>query len=114
MSTVSQLLTPNVKAEMNMLYTEPPLMTRTGPDLGFFCREHTYFLCRLNGITVNIRIGHYFILTPDGRLGFLSPNTFARLWRTINKAAAGSVRPTALLRHPLQNLQYHIYGNTLT
>ena len=51
---------------------------------------------------------------PHSRLGFLSPNTFARLWRTINKAAAGSVRPTALLRHPLQNLQYHIYGNTLT
>ncbi len=51
---------------------------------------------------------------PHSRLGFLSPNTFARLWRTINKAAAGSIRPTASLRHPLQNLQYQTYGNTLT
>ena len=51
---------------------------------------------------------------PHSRLGFLSPNTFARLWPTINKAAAGSIRPTASLRHPLQNLQYLTYGNTLT
>ncbi len=51
---------------------------------------------------------------PHSRLGFLSPNTFARLWRTINKAGAGSIRPTASLRHPLQNLQYLTYGNTLT
>ncbi len=51
---------------------------------------------------------------PHSRLGFLSPNTFARLWRTNNKAGAGSIRPTASLRHPLQNLQYLTYGKALT
>ncbi len=51
---------------------------------------------------------------PHSRLGFHSPNTFARLWRTINKAGAGSIRPTTSLRHPLQNLQYLTYGKALT
>ncbi len=63
------ILNSTVKAEMNMLYTEPPFMTATGGDFGLFCREHayhTYFLCRLTGYPTEIKVGHYLIVAPNG------------------------------------------------
>jgi hypothetical protein len=29
-----------IKPELNHIYTDPPLWTPTGRDLGWYCREH--------------------------------------------------------------------------
>jgi len=42
---------------------------------------------------------------PHSRLGFLSPNTFARLWRTINKAVGGGMRPWGELQAKQVNME---------
>ena len=66
---IKSILNSVVKSELNMLYTESPLMTNKGSDLGLFCREHayhTYFLCRLGGYPAEIKIGHFFIIPPYG------------------------------------------------
>lgn len=91
---LNKILNPIVKAEMNMLYTGPPFMTPTGGDFGLFCREHayhTYFLCHMSGYPVEIKIGHYLIIPPDGQ-GTSSFNSGAdHAW-----CASGNLRPIDL------------------
>ncbi len=66
---IRNVLNSVIKAELNMLYTESPSMTNKWSDLGLFCREHayhTYFLCRLSGYPVEIKLGHFIIIPPHG------------------------------------------------
>lgn len=69
-SRISNILNSNVKNEINKLYTEPMFIAPDGGlDFGLFCREHayhTYFLIRFAGISTTIKIGHFFIKTPEG------------------------------------------------
>ncbi len=52
-----------------MLYTEPLHMTATGWDFGLFCREHayhSYMLCKAEAVPIQIILGHFFLLNPNG------------------------------------------------
>ena len=92
--SLTRLLSSVVKAEMNMLYTEPPFMTSDGLDFGLFCREHayhTYFLCRLNGYPVEIKLGHYFVLVPGGLANLTLDTGADHAW-----CASGELRPIDL------------------
>ena len=66
---IRTLLSRQVREEMNLLYTEPVQETPRGCDFGLFCREHaytTYLLGRMNGLPVELILGHYFVRSPSG------------------------------------------------
>lgn len=91
---VNKILNSMVKAELNMLYTESPFVTPTGSDFGLFCREHayhTYFLRRLGGYPVEIKIGHYLVIVPNGHCTSTLNSGADHVW-----CASGNLRPIDL------------------
>lgn len=61
-------LRAKVKPELNHIYTEKPLNTQHGLDLGWYCREHAlhlYGLAILLGMTAKICTGDFILYFPD-------------------------------------------------
>jgi hypothetical protein len=92
--SLSNILNTSVKGELNMLYTEPLHMTPTGFDFGLFCREHayhSYLLCRAEGVPAEIKLGHYFVLNPNGLANLTLDSGADHAW-----CAAAGVAPIDL------------------
>jgi hypothetical protein len=63
------ILERRIKAELNAIYTEPPIVTNGGDDCGWFCREHalhTYVLALMLGRPAAIKIGDFTIHSAEG------------------------------------------------
>ena len=60
-------LVNKVKPELNHIYTDPPLMTPGGHDLGWYCREHAlhiYGVAILLGKKAEICLGDFALMRP--------------------------------------------------
>ena len=77
-----------IKMELNHLYTEVPHDTPSGPDWGWFCREHalnTFLLFRLLGFQAYICMGS-IVIEKVGNKRVIScyPNETGHAWCFAN------------------------------
>lgn len=110
---IKRILNSTVKSELNMLYTEPPFMTPAGLDFGLFCREHayhTYFLCRLSGYPVEIKIGHYFVLAPEGQANITLDSGADHAWCATRNLTPLDLSMTFHLTRDFPNLAQPVLG----
>ncbi len=54
---LTYILATKIKPELNHIYTERPFLTRSGWDLGWFCRENAL---HLYGLAVLAQVTTYF------------------------------------------------------
>jgi hypothetical protein len=76
-----------IKPELNHIYTDPPLWTPTGRDLGWYCREHAlhvYSLAKLLGKRAEICLGDFALIRPGASSFSSIDDTSDHAWCCID------------------------------
>jgi hypothetical protein len=110
---IRTLLSRNVREEMNLLYTEPVQETPRGCDFGLFCREHaytTYLLGRMNGLPVELALGHYFVRAPSGSVNVTLDTGADHAWCSVGSVAPVDLSMTFRYAADFQEIDRPIVG----
>jgi len=96
-------LMEKVKPELNHIYTERPMITQSGYDAGWFCREHAlhlYCLAILLGENSEICTGDYILYRPGGDSLHCIGDTSDHAWCKISGKAPVDVSITVKYIYP--------------